>query len=139
MRKLTKMHYAVLMATLAAGVLSATNTFAASDGSDSSYSDEGAYAAAMDAKMFRTEYKADRTNKQMKSGFASMAAMNGLKPNARACNDTQIAIGAGNYRGTTGVAVGGFHYINNNLMLNLGAGYGGHESTTVSGGITFGW
>ena len=78
-------------------------------------------------------------DKQMKSGFASMAAVAGLKPNARACNDTQIAIGGGYYRGTAGVALGGFHYVNDNLMLNLGAGYAGNQSATVSGGLTFGW
>lgn len=95
--------------------------------------------SALDSNLHRVDEKVKKMDKQMKSGFASMAAVAGLRPNARACSDTQIAIGGGYYRGQTGVALGGFHYVNDNLMLNLGAGYAGNQSATVSGGLTFGW
>ena len=95
--------------------------------------------SALDSNLHRVDEKVKKMDKQMKSGFASMAAIAGLRPNARACSDTQIAIGGGHYRGQTGVALGGFHYVNDNLMLNLGAGYAGNQSATVSGGLTFGW
>ncbi len=95
--------------------------------------------SALDRNLDRVENKVKKLDKQMKAGFASMAALTGLKPNARAFSDTQIAIGAGHYRGKTGFALGGFHYINDNLMLNIGAAYAGEQSATVSGGLTFGW
>jgi peptidoglycan hydrolase CwlO-like protein len=78
-------------------------------------------------------------NKEMKAGFASVAALSGLQPNARAFNDTQISVGVGNYRGQTGFALGGFHYVNDNLMMNVGAAYAGDHSATFRGGLTFGW
>ena len=84
----------------------------------------------------------NRTNKmhhEMKSGFASLAAMSGLVPDARSAGDTQIALGTGYYRGTTGFALGAFHHISDNLLLNVGAAYAGNGSATFKGGVTFGF
>ena len=106
---------------------------------DDGLSKVGANWDQLDSRITQTEKKVEKMDKQMKSGFASMAAVAGLKPNARACSDTQIALGGGYYRGTAGVALGAFHYVNDNLMLNIGGGYAGNQSATVSGGVSVGW
>ncbi len=93
----------------------------------------------LDSQLYRVEDRVDEINKEMKAGFASVAALSGLQPNARAFNDTQISVGVGNYRGQTGFALGGFHYVNDNLMMNVGAAYAGDHSATFRGGLTFGW
>ena len=83
--------------------------------------------------------KISRNHREMKRGFASLAAMSRLVPNARGCGDTQISVGVGYYRGATGFAVGAFHYLDNNTLLNAGVGYAGHDSATFGVGITFGF
>ncbi|MBE6446219.1 MAG: hypothetical protein E7021_02315, partial [Alphaproteobacteria bacterium] len=95
--------------------------------------------SALDSNLYRLEEDVDEMNKEMKAGFASVAALSALQPNARAFNDTQISMGVGNYRGQTGFALGGFHYVNDNLMMNVGAAYAGDHSATFRGGLTFGW
>ena len=84
-------------------------------------------------------YRTNKMHHEMKSGFASLAAMSALVPNARVAGDTQISVGAGHYRGTTGFALGAFHHVNDNVLLNAGAAYGGNGSATFKGGLTFGW
>ena len=112
----------------------------------SSGSDLSTAVSALDSNLSRVEGNLDaltnRTNKmhhEMKSGFASLAAMSALVPNARVAGDTQISVGTGHYRGTTGFALGAFHHVNDNVLLNAGAAYGGNGSATFKGGVTFGW
>ena len=109
-------------------------------------SDLSTAVSSLDSNLSRVEGNLDaltnRTNKmhhEMKSGFASLAAMSALVPNARVAGDTQISVGAGHYRGTTGFALGAFHHVNDNVLLNAGAAYGGNGSATFKGGLTFGW
>ena len=87
----------------------------------------------------RLENKLDKHHHEMKRGFASLAAMTRLVPNPRACGDTQISVGVGHYHGSTGVAIGAFHYIDNNTLVNVGVGYSGHDSATFGVGLTFGF
>ena len=75
----------------------------------------------------------------MREGFASMAALSALVPNARSAGDTQVSVGTGYFRGKTGFALGAFHHVNDNVLLNAGAAYGGSNSTTLKGGVTFGF
>ena len=105
-----------------------------------------AAVSALDQNIERVEGKVDslgkRVNKmhhEMKSGFASLAAMSALVPNARVAGDTQIAVGTGYYRGTTGFALGAFHHVNDNVLLNAGASYGGNGAAVFKGGVTFGF
>ena len=65
--------------------------------------------------------------------------MTALVPNARTAGDTQISIGTGSYEGNAGIAVGAFHYFNDNVLVNIGASYAGSKSTAFRAGITFGW
>lgn len=85
------------------------------------------------------ERQVDDLDDKVRGGFASVAALSGLVPNARATGGTQISLGTGAYRNKAGLAVGGFHYINDNVLLNVGASYGGEKSTIVKGGVTLGW
>ena len=101
---------------------------------------------ALDNNLSRVEDHVDALDKrvgkmhhEMKSGFASLAAMSALVPNARVAGDTQIAVGTGYYRGTTGFAIGAFHHVNDNVLLNAGASYAGNGAAVFKGGVTFGF
>ena len=93
----------------------------------------------LDQEVSRLEQDLGKLEKEVRGGFASMAAMSGLVPNARDKNDTQISVGSGIYQGETGFAVGAFHYVNDNLLLNAGVAYGGNSSAMAKVGVTFGW
>ena len=95
--------------------------------------------SALDSALSDVDSRVRRLDRQMKGGFASMAALSALQPNARASSDTQLSIGTGTYRGRVGMALGAFHYINDNAMLNLGASYAGSTSATFRAGVTLGW
>ena len=79
------------------------------------------------------------TNREMRAGFASTAALTALVPNARADNNTQLSMGTGVYRDRAGFALGAFHYVNDNVLLNAGVSYGGTKSVIGKAGVTFGW
>ncbi len=94
---------------------------------------------ALDSNLSRLNDKVSDMDREMRGGFASMAALSALQPNARAENNTQIAVGTGMYRDRIGGALGIFHYLNDNTMLNAGVSYGGSSSFTGRAGATFGW
>ena len=94
---------------------------------------------SLDHNLDLTEQRVRRVEKEMRGGFASMAAMAALVPNARAAGDTQLSVGVGAYRDHQGIAVGGFHYFNDNILTNVGVSYGGDKSTVFRAGVTFGW
>ncbi|MBQ7413545.1 MAG: YadA-like family protein [Alphaproteobacteria bacterium] len=94
---------------------------------------------SLDTNLALTEQRVRRVEKEMRGGFASMAALSALVPNARAAGDTQISVGAGAYRDHQGMAIGAFHYFNDNVLANMGLSYGGDKSTVVRAGVTFGW
>ena len=93
----------------------------------------------LDSHVDAVDKSMHKMHHEMKSGFASLAAMSGLVPNARVAGDTQIAVGTGYYRGTTGFAIGAFHHVNDNVLLNAGASYAGNGSAIFKGGVTFGF
>ena len=95
--------------------------------------------SALDTALSDVDSRVRRLDRQMKGGFASMAALSALQPNARASSDTQLSVGTGTYRGRVGMALGAFHYINDNAMLNVGASYAGSTSATFRAGVTLGW
>jgi len=71
--------------------------------------------------------------------MASMAALSALVPNARASGNTQLSMGTGAYEGHTAIAVGGFHWINDNVMLNAGASWSNSSGSAYKAGITWSW
>jgi hypothetical protein len=73
---------------------------------------------------------------------ASMsAAMSALVPNDRAAGNTQISLGLGTYDGATAGALGLFHYVNDNILLNAGAAadFSGDGEVAGRAGITIGF
>lgn len=90
------------------------------------------------ADFARLDNRLDTLTSETRSAIAGVAAMSALVPNARAEGNTQIAIGAGTYRDEAGVALGAFHYLNDNVLLNTAASYS-HDNYTGRAGITFGW
>jgi hypothetical protein len=72
------------------------------------------------------------------SGMAGQAALSALVPNGRAKGDTQLSIGTGAYRGHTAAAVGGFHWLTDNLLFNAGVAWDNNEATGRMG-ITYSW
>ncbi len=102
-------------------------------------SDLSSAVSSLDSNLSRVEDEMNKMDHEMRSGFASLAALSALVPNARSAGDTQLSLGTGYYRGTTGFAVGAFHHVNDNILLNAGAAYGGNGSTTFRSGVTFGF
>lgn len=94
---------------------------------------------ALDANMNRFEQDLDKMDKEMRSGFASAAALSALVPNAHVDHATSISLGTGFYRDQVGGAIGVFHNVNDNVLLNMGVAYGGENSLTGRAGVTFGW
>ena len=80
-----------------------------------------------------------RLRKDFQTGMASMAAMSALAPNARATGDTQLSVGTGAYSGHTAAAVGAYHWLTDNLMLNVGAAWGDSSDTIYRMGVTYSW
>jgi len=92
--------------------------------------DKGLSDLADDVRDFKKEFK---------SGMAQMAAMSALVPNARAHGNTQLSVGTGTYEGHTAAAVGGFHWVNDNLLLNAGVSYGNSNNVVYRAGLTWSW
>lgn len=83
------------------------------------------------------QYQIHKLDKKVTRGISSITALTALHPNARSNSDNQVSIGTGIYSGHQSVAVGTFHYLNNDVLLNTGLSYGGE--TAVKAGVTFGF
>jgi len=129
--------------SLSAGLVAAGNAIGDMEYSSTRYIRPDANlteaVSSLDASIGRLSDQTRKYHREMKSGFAGLAALSGLVPNARASGDTQLSVGTGYYRGTMGVALGAFQHINDNILLNIGGAYGGNGSTTFKGGATIGF
>ena len=102
-------------------------------------SDLSSAVRTLDNAVSHLDHRIDTLADETKAGFASTAALAGLVPNARANGNTQLAIGTGAYRGSVGGAVGLYHYVNDNVLVNAGFSYAGDKSAIGKAGVTFGW
>ena len=93
----------------------------------------------LDTNLRRVENKVNDLRHDFKSGMASMAAMTALVPNSRASGNTSLSLGTGAYDGHTAMAVGGFHYLTDNILLNAGVAWGNTNDATYRMGITWSW
>jgi long-subunit fatty acid transport protein len=84
-------------------------------------------------------YKYKKLRHEFKAGMASMAAMSALAPNARARGNTQLSIGTSAYSNHSAIAVGGFHWVNDNLMFNAGVAWGNSSVAVYRMGMTYAW
>ncbi|MDY6407202.1 MAG: YadA C-terminal domain-containing protein [Pseudomonadota bacterium] len=94
---------------------------------------------SLDRNLDSVDHRIRTMEKEMKGGFASVAALSALAPNARANGNTQIALGTGIYRDHQGLAIGAYHYFDDNILANIGASYAGDKSAMLRAGVTFGW
>ena len=74
-----------------------------------------------------------KLDKDFRRGMASMAAMSAMAPNARAKGNTQLTLGTGAYDRNTAAAIGLFHWINNNVMVNMGVAWGSSSNAIYRG------
>ena len=83
-------------------------------------------------------HKINNVERRMEQGLATVTALTALHPNPRHQGKTQISVGTGMYSDNVAGAVGIFHYLNDRVMLNAGAAYGGDTSWAGNVGITVG-
>ena len=93
----------------------------------------------LDSNLYRVENKLNDLRHDFKSGMASMAAMTALVPNSRSAGNTSLSLGTGAYDGHTAMAIGGFHYLTDNILLNAGFAWGNSNDTTYRMGVTWSW
>ena len=93
----------------------------------------------LDGNLYRVETDLKDLRKEFKNGMASLSAMSALVPNPRGTGNTSLSVGTGLYDGHTAVAVGGFHYLTDNIMLNAGAAWGNANDLTYRMGVTWSW
>ena len=93
----------------------------------------------LDTNLYRVETDLKDLRRDFENGMASMSAMSALVPNPRAAGNTSLSVGTGAYNGRTAVAVGGFHHINDNIMLNAGVAWGNNSEAAYRLGITWSW
>ena len=107
----------------------------------SSVRDASSAIRVIDSNLYRLDNEVKDLRKNMKRGFASMAAMSAMVPNARAKGNTQLSFGTGMYSGHTGFALGGFHWFTDNLLMNIGVAYGDGDSSDMiyRAGVTYSW
>ncbi|MDD2337962.1 MAG: YadA-like family protein [Geobacteraceae bacterium] len=97
-------------------------------------------AAAMQADVSNLQNRVGKVERRLDDVGALSSAFSALVPNARSAGNTQIALGAGYYEGSTAMAAGLFHYVSKNVLLNAGVStaFNSH-STAGRAGVTFGW
>ena len=91
----------------------------------------------LDNRVAKTEKDLKELHHDFRRGMASMAAMSSLVPNSRSTGKTSLSLGTGAYGGHGAVAVGGFHYITDNLMLNAGVSWSDSSDTAYRMGVTY--
>ncbi|MBQ8481701.1 MAG: YadA-like family protein, partial [Alphaproteobacteria bacterium] len=127
--------------SVAAGVQAAGNAIGDMNFEGSRYiSDSPDLSSAvrrLDSGLAHVEGQVYDLRRDFKRGMASMAAMTALVPNSRSLGDTSISLGTGAYDGHTGVAIGGFHYLTDNILLNAGAGWGNSRDAAYRLGVTY--
>ena len=94
---------------------------------------------SLDSNLYRVDQEVHDVRRELNRGMASMAAMSALVPNPKAHGNTQLAIGTGAYSGHTAMAIGGFHNITDNIMLNAGAAWGNSSDVSARLGLTVSW
>lgn len=86
----------------------------------------------------RLDGRINRLDDKLEGGLATVTALTQLHPNPRFKGRTQIAIGSGMYADNVAGAVGIFHWINDRIMLNASAAYGGQSQWAGGVGISIG-
>jgi hypothetical protein len=129
--------------SVAKGLETAGNKIGDADFSSTKYAagstDLSSAIRNLDSNIYRIDREVSDLKHDFRSGMASMAAMTALVPNARSQGDTSLSLGTGAYEGHTAMAIGGFHYINDNLLLNAGVAWGNSNDVAYRMGVTYSW
>ena len=91
----------------------------------------------LDDRMGSVERDLKETHHELRRGMASMAAMSALVPNSRSTGNTTLSLGTGAYSGHGAVAVGAFHYLTDNLMLNAGLAWSDSRDAVYRVGVSY--
>ena len=83
--------------------------------------------------------KVNTLDRKVNGMGAMTSAMSALVPNGRSAKNTQVSLGLGNYQGATAFAVGAFHYIDDDVLLNAAVSHEREAGTAVRAGITWGF
>ena len=129
--------------SVAAGIKAAGDAIGDMDFRGLSYVSEGQDLSGavknLDTSLARVEGDLRGLKRDFERGMASMAAMSALVPNPRAYGNTSLSVGTGAYSGHTAMAVGGFHYLTDNIMLNAGVAWGNSHDASYRLGLTWSW
>ena len=93
---------------------------------------------SMQGQVNNLGHKINNVERRMEQGLATVTALTALHPNPRHKGKTQISVGSGMYADNVAGAIGVFHYLNDRVILNAGAAYGGDTSWAGNVGITIG-
>lgn len=93
---------------------------------------------SLDNKLFSLNNEVHDLRQDFEAGMAAAAALSALVPNARATGNTQLSFGTGAYQGHTAMAMGGFHWFSDNVLMNAGVAWDNREATYRMG-ITYSW
>ncbi|MBQ0013164.1 MAG: YadA C-terminal domain-containing protein, partial [Proteobacteria bacterium] len=135
--------------SIAAAIETTGNLIGDMDFSKSNYvSDSGSITSAIntldanlnavDRKYKNLGYHVDHVENHLRGGIAATAALTALVPNARACGNTQVSVGTGNYADKVGFAAGLFHYFSDRVLVNAGGSYATSNDWAFRAGITIG-
>lgn len=129
--------------SVASGIKAAGDAIGDMDFRGLSYVSEGQDLSGavknLDTSLARVEGDLRGLRRDFERGMASMAAMSALVPNPRAYGNTSLSVGTGAYSGHTAMAVGGFHYLTDNIMLNAGVAWGNSHDASYRLGLTWSW
>lgn len=129
--------------SVAAGIKAAGDAIGDMDFKGLSYVLEGQDLSGavkkLDTSLARVEGNLHDLKRDFERGMASMAAMSALVPNPRSQGNTSLSVGTGAYSGHTAMAVGGFHYLTDNIMLNAGVAWGNSRDASYRLGLTWSW
>ena len=83
-------------------------------------------------------HEIDKLENKMAKGLAANNALASLVP-LDSKYKTQISMAIGGYDDNQAIAIGAFHYLSDNVLVNTGIAYGGNSSLSYGAGVTFGF
>lgn len=91
-----------------------------------------------DTRFNQVENRINKLQNKMEKGLAANAALTGLTP-LSIKHRAQLSAAIGGYGSNQALAVGAYYYVNERILLNAGAAYGGNSDISYKAGVTFGF
>ncbi len=97
-------------------------------------------AAAFQSQFDQMDARMDNMDDRIDDVGAMSAAFSALIPNPRVTQSTHFSIGVGAYEGSSALAGGLFHFIDDCTFVNVGVAHGFRDGETAArAGISIGW